>query len=197
MKPELKKHILSHPKEVFRCKIFRAIENKLTHALTSSEMEIYTIRFSDWVNVIPITPEGEIVLVKQHRYGTDSVTLETPGGAVSPDEKDLTMAALRELEEETGYTTQRILALPGMAPNPAVQSNRITYFLALDVQLSQDRKHFPDEFEHLEIIKMPFEDAVELVRTAQINHALAALGILLAQPYFKQRPSPQKASSNG
>ena len=187
MTEPLKKHTLTDKKEIFRCRIFRAFENSLSHATTSEQMSVYTIGFADWVNIIPITADGHIVLVKQHRFGTDSITLETPGGAVDAHEKDLTIAALRELEEETGLSTQRILALPGVAPNPAVQGNRITYFLAFDVSPAQDRRHFPDAFENIELVTMPFADAVHAVRTGQINHALAALGILLAEPYVTKR----------
>lgn len=187
MTETLKKHSLTDRKEVFRCRIFRAFENVLSHAKTEQQMHVYTIGFADWVNVIPVTADGHIILVKQHRFGTDTMTLETPGGAVDAHEKDLTMAALRELEEETGLTTQRILSLPGVAPNPAVQGNRITYFLAFDVSPAQERKHFPDPFENIELVSMPFGEAVQAVRTGQINHALAALGILLAEPYVIKR----------
>lgn len=182
-----KKHSLSDRREVFSCKIFGAYQSRLTHAITSQEINVYTLAFSDWVNIIPVTADGHIILIKQHRFGTDTVTLETPGGAVDSNEKDLTQTALRELEEETGLTTKRILALPGVAPNPAIQGNRITYFLAFDVHPAFERKHLPDAFEHIELVSMPFEEALQLVRTGQINHALAALGILLAEPYLRQR----------
>jgi 8-oxo-dGTP pyrophosphatase MutT (NUDIX family) len=180
------RHRITKQTEVFSCRIFRTFENELNHVETQQTIQVYTLKFSDWVNVIPVTPDGQIVLVRQHRFGTDTVTLETPGGAVDPQEKDLTMAALRELEEETGLTTNRILSLPGMYPNPAIQGNRITYFLALNVAPPEKREHFPDPFERLEIVTMPLAEALHAVRTGQINHALAALGILLAEPYLSR-----------
>lgn len=182
---ELEKHQIISSQKVFECRIFEARSNQVRHALTGTESTMYTLGFSDWVNIIPVTADGHVVLVKQHRFGTDSITWETPGGAVSQDEKDLTMAALRELEEETGLSTKKILSLPGMAPNPAIQGNRITYFLALDVQPVPQRQHHPDEFEHLQLEVLPFVEAVEWARTGRINHALAALGLLLAEPYVK------------
>lgn len=182
---ELEKHHIVSSQEVFECRIFKARSNQVRHVVSGKESTMYTLDFSDWVNIIPVTADGHVVLVKQHRFGTDSITWETPGGAVSRGEKDLTMAALRELEEETGLSTKKILALPGMAPNPAIQGNRITYFLALDVQPVHERQHHPDEFEHLELEVLPFAEAVEWARTGRINHALAALGLLLAEPYVK------------
>lgn len=195
MRDEDIKHSLTAQSEVFRCRIFRAFENTLCHVETSESVNVYTLQFRDWVNVIPITPEGHIVLVRQHRFGTNTITLETPGGAVDPHEKDLTVSALRELEEETGLTTTRILALPSMAPNPAIQGNRITYFLALNVAPPEKREHFPDPFEKLDIVTMPFAEAVHAVRTGQINHALAALGILLAEPYLSATKKQPRSES--
>ena len=193
-KPELQKHKLGARKEVFSCPIFKAFESPLSHAVTQQEINVYTLSFADWVNVIPVTADGHIVLVKQHRFGTDSLTLETPGGAVDHHEKDLTRSALRELEEETGLTTHRMLALPGMAPNPAIQGNRITYFLAFDVQPVSDRQFHPDAFENIELVALPFDEAVHRARTGQINHALAALGILLAEPYLRIKLENQNRS---
>jgi ADP-ribose pyrophosphatase len=182
---ELEKHHIVSSEDVFECRIFKARSNQVRHCLTGAETMMYTLEFSDWVNIIPVTASGHVVLVKQHRVGTDSITWETPGGAVSSGEKDLTMAALRELEEETGLSTKKILALPGMSPNPAIQGNRITYFLALDVQPVVNRMHHPDAFEHIELEVLPFAEAVDWARTGRINHALAALGLLLAEPYIK------------
>jgi 8-oxo-dGTP pyrophosphatase MutT (NUDIX family) len=148
---------------------------------------MYTIKCSHWVNVIPVTADGHVALVEQHRFGTDTITLETPGGAVDPGENDLTMAALRELEEETGLTSQRLLSLPGFAPNPAIQGNRITYFIAFDCQpLAIPRQHH-DPFEDIQIRMVPVEEALMLARSGQIQHALAALALLLAEPYLRSR----------
>jgi 8-oxo-dGTP pyrophosphatase MutT (NUDIX family) len=180
------KHKLSGVKEVFSSPILKVLEQTCTNADDRST-QVFTLTLADWVNVVPITSTGEVVLVEQHRYGTDSVLLETPGGAVDPGEKDLTLAALRELEEETGLTSERILALPGFFPNPAIQGNRITFFVAFDVHPVENPCSSNDPFEQIKLHLKPFERVVEMVRTGEISHSLAALAVLMAEPYFKTR----------
>src|SRR5690606_30589787 len=92
----------------------------------------HRINCPDWVNILPITASGDAVLICQSRAGNFRNTLEIPGGVVDPHEKDLTQTALRELEEETGYTTSRVLPLAAINPNPAIQTNKLHMFLALD-----------------------------------------------------------------
>ena len=76
------------------------------HAIVDGDgkprMDVNTFRFPDWCNVIAITPEQELVLVWQYRFGTGTMSLELPGGCVDPGEEPL-VAAGRELAEEAGY----------------------------------------------------------------------------------------------
>ncbi|MEN9825957.1 MAG: hypothetical protein RI953_1702 [Pseudomonadota bacterium] len=185
--PELQKFPLSEPEEAFSCPIFKVESRQATSLDGVHRRSMYTIRCSHWVNVVPVTADGHVVLIEQHRVGTNTITVETPGGAVDPGEKDLTLAALRELEEETGLTSQRVLSLPGFAPNPAIQGNRITYFIAFDCQpLSVPREHH-DPFEVIRLRTVPIEEALMMARSGQIQHALAALAILIAEPYLRGR----------
>jgi ADP-ribose pyrophosphatase len=177
---------LSPGKKVFSCPILAVKEHTLS-APNDKSLSVYTMDMAHWVNIVPITRSGEIVLIEQLRFGTDSMIWETPGGAVEANEKDLTMAALRELEEETGLTTQSILALPGYFPNPAIQGNRITFFLAFNVEPMTTSPHHADPFEVVTTRVVPAEQAFEMARTGQISHALAALALLLAEPYIKQK----------
>lgn len=183
----LKKFELTEPQETYRCPIFRVESREAKSPDGLHKQAMFTIRCAPWVNVVPVTADGHIVLVEQHRIGTDTMTLETPGGAVDFGETDLTLSALRELEEETGLTSQRLLALPGFAPNPAIQGNRITYFIAFDCQpLAVAREHC-DPFEQIKIHFVPIEEALMMARTGQIQHALAALALLIAEPYLRAR----------
>jgi ADP-ribose pyrophosphatase len=142
---------------------------------------------SNWVNVVPITSAGQVVLVEQYRIGNEKVTLETPGGAIDPHEKDATLAALREMEEETGFTSSRILSLPSFAPNPAIQNNLIYFFIAFDAQPCAKPKVADDPFEQIKLHLVDFNEAIQMVRRGQMKHSLAALALLLAEPFFKNR----------
>ena len=117
---------------------------------------------------------------------------------VDPGEKDVTMAAVRELEEETGYTSQRILPLGSLNPNPAIMTNRCHFFLALGCYLNPDRKHFPDAEEFIEVVETDVTDLEQMVRFGEINHSLAALCIMLAAKYVQiSKSSPDITKSAG
>lgn len=181
----LEPFIFKDEKTVFQCPIFSVHEKTAVTKNEEHKLDVYTLTCSDWVNVVPVTSSGKIVLIEQHRFGTDSFVLEVPGGAVHRNEKDTTMAAIRELEEETGLTTKRILSLPGFYPNPAIQNNRMSYFLALDVHpLEKPVAHF-DPFEEIKIHLVDVKQAMHMARTGQIKHALSALALLLAEPYLR------------
>lgn len=162
--------------------ILREGERKFSHPY-------YRILCPDWVNVLPITQEGNAILIQQDRAGSQTTELEIPGGVLNEDEyKDPTLAAVRELEEETGYTSRKVLFLGSFNPNPALQNNRIHFFLALDCFLEKNRRHFPDEEEHIEVIEVKTTELDEYVRFGRIDHALSALCISLAGKYVKTKP---------
>lgn len=145
----------------------------------------YRLNCPDWVNVLPVTAHGQALLVKQSRAGTLGDTLEIPGGMIDPGEKDPTLAAARELEEETGFTSQKFLPLGRISPNPAIMSNNVYMFLALDVVPCAKRVHFPDENECIEVLPVDTKELDQLVRLGRINSALAALTIMLAAKYIR------------
>ncbi len=150
----------------------------------------YRLTCADWVNVLPITSDNKAVLIRQARAGSMKRVLETPGGMIDAGEKDSTMAAVRELEEETGYTTQRILPLGALNPNPAIMTNRCHYFLALNCHVNPNRQHFPDAEERIEVELYDVAELDHLVRSGQVDHSLSALCIMLAAKYLKVPPQP-------
>jgi 8-oxo-dGTP pyrophosphatase MutT (NUDIX family) len=145
----------------------------------------------DWVNVLAVTHDHRAVLIRQPRAGALKRVLEVPGGTLDPGEsRDPMMAALRELEEETGFTSQRVLPLGALNPNPAIQTNRCHFFLALAAAPAQTRRHFPDAEERIEVELVPVTELDALVRTGQVDHALSALCIMLAGKYVQLAPDP-------
>ncbi len=177
-----KKSILkTHPFEVEEI-FFELPDLKPSHSY-------FRLAAADWVNVLPVTANGQVILIRQPRVGTMNFVLETPGGVMDPHEKDATMAAARELEEETGFVSQRFLPLGSINPNPAIMTNRCHFFVALGCQPTTNRKHFPDADERITLELVNVQDLDGLVRTGQINHALACLCIMLAGRYIGLKSS--------
>lgn len=139
----------------------------------------------DWVNVIPVTPDGQIVMIRQFRFGTWELTLEIPGGMVDEGE-DPAVAGARELEEETGYRPSQLLSLGWCRPNPAILNNRLHTFLALDCE--QVHAGAPDEGEDISIELYSRDEVNGFLRDGQITHSAVITAF-----FFEQLRAPRPA----
>ena len=83
-------------------KLFQVRFDWLRNPRNSHMVKATILKAQDWVNVVALTPEEKIVVVKQYRFGSREITTEIPAGIVEPEEDSKT-AAMRELKEETGY----------------------------------------------------------------------------------------------
>lgn len=150
-------------------KIFRTHFVDASHPPTGKTKRFSIIEAVDWVNVIAMTPDDRVVLVRQYRAGSDSICLEIPGGMVDDGETPLE-AAVRELEEETGYTAKTWKPLGAVLPNPALQGNRLHSFLALDATPTSGQRL--DTSEVIAIDVVPLVDVHAMLRDGRIDHAL-------------------------
>src|ERR1041384_7688331 len=90
---------------------------------TRQEHDFFVIDSVNWVNVIAVTPDQQLVMVEQYRHGSNTVELEIPGGMMDPGETSPVATAVRELREETGYEGENARILGRILPNPAIMSN--------------------------------------------------------------------------
>ena len=149
--------------------IFRYFKKKRVSPTTEKIGEFDVIECLNWVNVIALTPAKEIILIRQYRHGTDQVTLEIPGGAVNRGE-DTKLAAIRELREESGYTSDNWIYLGQVDANPAFMTNQCDTYLALDAQKTHELEL--DPFEEIEVTLRKFEDVPQMVKRGEITHSI-------------------------
>lgn len=168
-------------------RVFRVRADRCRSPRSGAEHTFHVIEAGDWINVIPVTPEGRLVFIKQYRHGTAEVTLEVPGGMVD-DGESVAEAARRELREETGYDTEQIVYLGGIAPNPALQNNVCHSFLALDAR--PDGPQRLDGAEDIDVVLIDPTDVPALIVSGQINHALVVVAFYLYEHYEKGVRAP-------
>lgn len=143
------------------------------HPLTKKEYEFYVLDCPDWVNIVALTPERNLILVRQYRHGTDTVDLETPGGVMDPSDPTPEFTAVRELREETGYEGTSARVIGSIAPNPAIQGNRCHTVLVEGCKLMHPTAMDASEDIVTELVSC--QQMGQLIREGTIQHALAVV----------------------
>tara|TARA_R110002020_G_scaffold367683_1_gene579523 strand:- start:9123 stop:9662 length:540 start_codon:yes stop_codon:yes gene_type:complete len=139
----------------------------------------YIIESPDWVCVLPLTPERQVILTTEYGHGARSVLLGLPSGTVEPDDPNPESAAERELMEETGYKGRQLVALGSYYANGIKQTNRVHYFLALDSVKLADQSL--DEQENIELSRMGM---TELSAGNYFQQSYHMMCLLLAERYL-------------
>ena len=152
-------------------RLFRQVVARRRSPHTGREHAFYRLQGPDWVNVIPFTQAGELLVVEQFRHGIDAPTLEIPGGSCDEGETPFE-SAQRELQEETGFVSAHWIALGQCAPNPATLSNHCHTFLALDCEAAGDGGLALDHAEELRVWASPWAEWEQRLLSGEIQHAL-------------------------
>jgi ADP-ribose pyrophosphatase len=171
------KHLDSH--YVYENRIMKVREDTY-HFSRGAIVQDYTVlEFSGWVNIIPVTSEGEVVMIRQYRHGVKRVTLEIPGGLISGKDVDPAEAAAREMEEETGFVSGNVIHIGTVEPNPAIQTNLCHTFLARDAHPGSIQNLDPTEAIAVELVKL--SEVYRMIREGSITHGLvvAAFAFLM------------------
>ncbi len=179
--PQRWQRLRSEPHATTR--IFDVVRAVYRHPQREKEQDFFVINAPDWVNVIALTPDHRLVLVRQFRYGTNDFSLEIPGGVIDAGE-DAVTAGVRELREESGYVGTSARLMGTVHPNPAMQSNRCHLVLVENARPVADLEWDPDE--EFEIMTRPVEEVYALVRSGGITHAMVLNALLLFSPHWER-----------
>ena len=153
------------------------------HPVRGTQREFVVIDAPDWVNVLALTPCGRLVMVNQFRYGVDCFSWEIPGGVIERGE-DPVAAALRELQEETGYVGKSARLLGSVHPNPAIMNNRCHLVLVEAAVRTMEQAWDPDE--EIEVAALPVAEVYSWAQTGRITHSLVLNALLLFSPVWAE-----------
>ena len=169
--------------EVANFRIFKMRRDDRRSPRTGNTHSFFVLESPDWVNIVPLTPDGRVVMIHQFRHGTAEVTLEIPGGMVDFSDGDPAESVRRELLEETGYAADELIHIGTVHPNPAFLNNKCYTYLALNAQYQQPPQL--DGAEDIAVELVPLADVAGLIRNGRITHALVVAAFYHYENYLR------------
>lgn len=137
----------------------------------------YVLEYPDWVNMVGITADQELIVIKQYRHGAGIISLELPAGTTEANEAP-EKAAIREMLEETGYAFDEMEEIAQLYANPATSGN-ITYtYLMKGGKKIQEQDL--DEHESIEVFLIPLNEAKQLLLENKFSQALHSSALFYA-----------------
>jgi len=158
---------------VFSTPWFNIVEK---YSLNISDDPFYSLQTLDYINVLAITNQKEILLVKQYRPAVNNFTLELPGGHIEKNQQP-EQAAQNELFEETGYLANNLDLLGILNPDVGRMTNKLWCYYTGDMSIANKWK--PEK--GIEVVKYPIQQMTELIDNKQFSHALNLAVLYLAE----------------
>ena len=166
---------------IFRGAVFEVVRDRLREE-NGFEIVREIVRHSGGAGCLPLFDDGRIALVKQYRHPARRELLEIPAGKIESDEMPMA-CAMRELEQEIGFRAGRIETLAEFYSTPGFCEERLYVYLATDLQpVEQNLDH--DEF--VEVVYLPFTEAVMMAERGEFEDSKTIIALLLAARRFRQ-----------
>jgi len=163
------------------CRIFEVRKSRFRRPSDQKEGDFFVLDTNDWVIVLAVTKNKELVLVRQFRFGTEEFSLEPPGGVIEKGESPV-LGGQRELLEETGFTGKKARVIGRVYPNSAIMSNRCHFLLVEEVEKTTAPSFDPHE--ELETVLVPLGEVKNLIKKEEITHSMALNGIFSLLLHF-------------
>ena len=132
--------------------------------------------------VVPVYEDGTTLLVRQHRVCIDRVTYEIPAGKLDAAGEDPLFCAERELREETGLHAEKMTHLTTLLTTPGFCTEKIAIYLAQGLTQGET---CPDEDEFLGLVRLPLDEAVQMVMRGEIRDSKTICGLLMAKEMLR------------
>jgi ADP-ribose pyrophosphatase len=160
--------------EVYKGQLIGVVRDTVREADKTYVREV--VRHPGGAAVVAYFEDGTVALVSQYRHPTVRYVLELPAGKLDPGERPEETAA-RELEEELGVVAGRLEQLSEFYTTPGFCAEKLWVFLAADLRETATR-HEEDEI--IEVVRLPFARALEMIASREIEDAKTIIGLLLA-----------------
>lgn len=182
----IKKWEINTAKQVGDYKIFTVSQEESVSPITGKTHSFFTIHAKDWVNVVALTYENKVVLVRQYRHGVHDVTIEVPAGGLEIGESPIE-TGLRELKEETGYVTDEAEYIGFVHPNPAIFNNCCHTILAKHV--IKDTPQKLDSTEDIEVEEWELDHISDAILSGVITSPFTISAFALYSAYLRKSGS--------
>lgn len=196
-----------HPDDPIDPLAERLVASELLHRGRFLEFRVDTVERADGrrarrdvavhpgaVAIVAVDPEGRVLFVRQYRHPAGRALLEIPAGTLDRDPasgaiEDPDAAARRELEEETGYRAAGWERLTDFWTAPGFATERIFLYLATDLSAAGPDRRTPDDDESLELVRLPWREAVAAAERGDIRDAKSLIGITWLERRMKAGPA--------
>ena len=170
-------------KKLYECFFMTLYEDEVLLPNDKTSKRIY-VKHDGASAILPITQDGKLVLIKQYRYPISKISIEIPAGKKDQKNEDGLLCALRELEEETGYSSNHVVKFQDFYSCVGYSSEMIELFIAYDCKKIPNPK-VGDDDEFIELLEVTKTEAKALVKSGKITDS-KTLAVLLYYLYGDQ-----------